>query len=121
MNSLIKILVKSGLLTKDLDYHLDSAGQRIGSLAGRWMRRVREDLQGGQGPIPERSEDPRVISLRRTPGNCLTSVGRIEKKSFHLGRVHAAIGLRDVENRDAEIGKDVAGIRWMAMRPVSTA
>ena len=33
----------------------------------------------------------------------------IDEKSFHLGRVHAAIGLRDIENRDAEVGKDVAG------------
>ena len=33
----------------------------------------------------------------------------VDEKPFHLGRVHAAIGLGDIENRDAEVGENVAG------------
>jgi hypothetical protein len=32
----------------------------------------------------------------------------VDDEPFHLGRIEAAIGLSDIENRDAEIGKDVA-------------
>ena len=33
----------------------------------------------------------------------------VDDEPFHLGRIHAAIGLGDIENRYTEIGKDVAG------------
>ena len=42
----------------------------------------------------------------------------VDQKSFHLRRVHPAIGLRNIENRDAEVRKYVAGIRSIARRLV---
>jgi len=33
----------------------------------------------------------------------------VDDEPFHLGRIQAAIGLSDVENRYTEIRKDVAG------------
>jgi len=32
----------------------------------------------------------------------------VDDEPFHLGRIQAAIGLSDIENRDTEIRKDVA-------------
>ena len=40
---------------------------------------------------------------------------------FHLGRVHAAVGLGDVERRHAEVGEDVARHACRASTPASTA
>jgi hypothetical protein len=33
----------------------------------------------------------------------------VDDEPFHLGRIQAAIGLSDIENRDTKIGKDVTG------------